>query len=57
MKLVLLPDELIEYVILHELTHTRIRNHKKGFWAELNKLVGDAKALSSRLKEYQIELT
>ncbi len=57
MKLVLLPDELIEYVILHELTHTRIRNHKNVFWAELNKLVGDAKVLSSRLKEYQIELT
>ncbi len=54
MKLVLLPDELIEYVILHELTHIRIRNHKNVFWAELNKLVGDAKALSSRLKEYQM---
>ena len=56
MKLVKLPDELVEYVILHELIHTRIKNHSKAFWAELDKLVGNGKKMSSRLKIYDMEL-
>ncbi|KPJ63968.1 hypothetical protein AMJ44_13645 [candidate division WOR-1 bacterium DG_54_3] len=52
MKLVLLPEELMDYVILHELVHTRQKNHSQEFWSELNSFTGDAKRLSSRLKEY-----
>ena len=50
-KLVRLPDELIDYVILHELVHTRIKNHGKAFWAELNRLVKNSKEMRSKLKE------
>jgi predicted metal-dependent hydrolase len=52
MKLVRLPDELIDYVILHELVHTRIKDHSSVFWAELDNLVGDGKLMRSRLKNY-----
>ena len=55
-KLTLLPNELMDYVILHELVHTRQKNHSKDFWAELNNLVGNAKKLSARLKEYGLTL-
>jgi predicted metal-dependent hydrolase len=55
-KLIVLPEEMLDYVILHELVHTRIRNHSKGFWKKLDKLVGNAKALDVKLKRYNVML-
>ena len=56
MKLVLLPEKLMDYVILHELVHTHKKDHGKAFWTEMDKLVGDGKKMSSRLKKYGIGL-
>jgi predicted metal-dependent hydrolase len=56
MKLMALPEEMLDYVILHELVHTRIRNHSKRFWKELDRLVGDARALDLKLKRYNMML-
>jgi predicted metal-dependent hydrolase len=51
MKLVRLSPDLIEYVILHELVHTRVHNHSRTFWAELDKYTGNGKLLAARLRK------
>lgn len=56
MKLVMLPEELMDYVILYELVHTRIHNHSRKFWAELDYCVGNGKAIASRLRKYDLGL-
>ena len=53
-KITRLPLELMDYVILHELTHTRVKNHSGKFWQLLDVLVGDAKKKAMRLKQFDI---
>jgi predicted metal-dependent hydrolase len=48
-----LPNNLIDYIILHELVHTKVKNHGKDFWIELGRFIENAKMLSLKLKKYQ----
>lgn len=44
-----LPFSLIEYLIVHELVHTKIKSHSKEFWAELSKHVHNWKELDAKM--------
>lgn len=48
-----LPVELIDYVILHELAHTRALNHGPAFWREFETHLPNAKALRRQLRTFQ----
>ena len=52
MKLLSLPKELSDYVILHELVHTKVKSHAPEFWMMLDKHTGDAKGFHKKLKKY-----
>jgi len=48
-----LPSELMDYILLHELVHTRVKNHSKDFWDELETVVPNARQIDQKLKKYQ----
>jgi len=50
LQLLRFDNEVIDYVILHELLHTRIKNHNIHFWQALQKLCPDYKKLKNQLK-------
>ena len=55
MRLVLLPERLQDYVILHELCHLRYQNHGPQFHALLDSLLGGReKELQRELHEWKI---
>ena len=54
LHLMMLPDHLIDYVILHELAHTKEKNHGVHFWNLLDKVSGNAKGLDKEVKQYRI---
>ena len=52
-----LTKELQDYILLHELVHTKIKSHSKKFWAELDRYVGDrAKVLQKELKKHRMKV-
>ena len=54
-RLILLPEHLQDYVILHELCHLRYQDHGPGFHALLDSLLGGREtALSRELHDWRI---
>lgn len=53
MFLMELPNELIDYVLLHELAHTRQMNHGPEFWREFEAHLPHAKELRRQIRQYQ----
>ena len=50
-RLVMAPVETVDYVIIHELCHTVIKNHSKTFWAKVKSILPDYKIRRGWLKD------
>lgn len=55
-KLVLLPEELADYVVVHELAHRVFMNHSKDFWKVVERELPDYRQRRRRLKDYESEI-
>lgn len=49
--LVLLPDAILDYVVVHELCHLRQMNHSKDFWNLVESILPDYRSRRKWLKE------
>lgn len=54
--LMILPSELVDYVIIHELSHTWHKHHGKEFWDTVARFEPDYKALRIKLKKYSSQI-
>jgi len=55
LQLMRFDDEVIDYIILHELLHTRVKNHSREFWSTLEKIFPrsrDARKILKSAKPY-----
>lgn len=48
--IMLMPSEIIDYVIVHELSHLKQMNHSKAFWYEVERVLPDYKQRRDWLK-------
>ena len=56
-RLVMAPMTIIDYVVVHELVHTQVRNHSRLFWEQVQTILPDYKNRIRWLKENGVFLT
>jgi hypothetical protein len=52
LKLVCLPNEIIKYVVFHEMLHLKEKKHSFSFWQKIGKEFPDYKGFEKKLLEY-----
>lgn len=50
-KLIMAPQDVVDYVVVHELAHTLQKNHSQKFWNEVKAMMPDYKQKEKWLKE------
>jgi hypothetical protein len=55
-KAIMAPSTVIDYIIVHELSHLIHKNHSQKFWSQIESLIPDYKIRKKWLKEYGIRL-
>jgi predicted metal-dependent hydrolase len=53
-RLALLPQALIDYVVVHELTHLRVRNHQREFWSAVEAVLPDYRERRAQLRAVRL---
>lgn len=54
-KLVLMPERIQDYVVVHELAHRKQMNHSDAFWQEVAKVLPDYEERRKWLREHESE--
>ena len=54
--LMLAPEEIQDYVVVHELCHRKQMNHSPAFWAEVEQILPDFRSRKAWLKEHGASL-
>ena len=54
--LMLAPDEVVDYVVIHELCHLIEMNHSKAFWKQVEQVMLDYKKHRKWLKDHGNEI-
>jgi len=47
------PEELVDYVVVHELAHLKEMNHSARFWSVVEEIMPDYKARRKKLREFE----
>ena len=55
-RLLFAPPEILDYVIVHELAHSRYKSHGTRFWGEVSKVIPDHKERRKWLRENAAEI-
>lgn len=50
-RLILMPEEIMDYVVVHELCHLLEMNHSNNFWHQVSGIIPDYKVKRKWLKE------
>ena len=49
--LMLVPEEVMDYVVVHELTHRKEMNHSQSFWTEVERVCPEYRKYRAWLKK------
>jgi predicted metal-dependent hydrolase len=49
-RLVMAPQQVVDYVVVHELCHLQVKNHSRDFWARVKAILPDYKQQVGWLK-------
>lgn len=55
-RLVMAPLEVVDYVVVHELAHTKVKDHSRDYWAVVAQILPDYKERRAWLREHGLAL-